>query len=377
MSSPNKEVRTDKIHSTNYSKLGKRGLMKKLAGVGFSAASVSLLTTEDIKAASSDQVPIVIGQRRENPEDPFSKRVPQVKNVPADWYNSLQKARRVKRNAENRYISNSAIAGIGISPGEKPNQSKILIQVYEDRRGSITLPHEIGGVPTKIRSVGEWKAGSCDISELNNWDASSETCYGGYYIYNEDGGDSGTFATEVYDGSDEWGLSAHHVLENQGDRIEDPNDFRIGVTSDEKHCKEDWALFAEDSDVDFTDDIRFNNFSGVTGSFSQDGCSDLCSYEAYCHKVGHTTCNTGFNITDCNTTTYDINTRCTKNYHQNVYSASNSDFEPGDSGSLVYYTSPNNSSYCWAVGLANYEDEFYNNISGVGSWKIKERGYNF
>jgi len=57
------DVKPGKIHNTSYTKLGRRGLMKKLAGFGFSSAAVASLTTDDVKAAASDQVPITVRSR--------------------------------------------------------------------------------------------------------------------------------------------------------------------------------------------------------------------------------------------------------------------------------------------------------------------------
>lgn len=72
------------IHKPHMQKLGRRGLMKKLLGLGFTASTAAAITTEDIKGASSDEVPIVIGHHRVDPDDPSSERVPYKKYVPKD-----------------------------------------------------------------------------------------------------------------------------------------------------------------------------------------------------------------------------------------------------------------------------------------------------
>lgn len=71
--------------------MGRRRLLRTLASVGFAGSALQYLSIEDIKAASSDEVPIVYGFARTDPDDPTTLS-PRKKMVPADWYSDLQHA---------------------------------------------------------------------------------------------------------------------------------------------------------------------------------------------------------------------------------------------------------------------------------------------
>lgn len=226
------------------------------------------------------------------------------------------------------------------------------------------------------------RGSSCNTSELDNWDASTETGYGGYIIHNFSHGDKwGTLGCPVYKDGKTYGLSNHHVLTHDGtlnDTITDATSDHnyIGSTS-EKHCKEDWAVF--DSSIIINSQVRFSDYNSVSGNFTQDGSADLASQNATCTKVGQTTCKTSFDITNSNGITEDYNSKCKRNYHHNFYEGTDSDFDRGDSGSLIYHESPNNSDQSWAVGLASYYHPTFSDsdISGVAAFRITDRGYTF
>lgn len=384
MVNDNTEIDTEEIHSTGYVKLGRRGLTKKLAALGFSTTAAASLTSEDVRAAASDEVPIVVGYKRTDPEDPFSERVRHVEYVPSVWYDGLQRARRAKDVAERRYLSNPGIVGVGVAPGKGTAKSSVL--VFTDRDPAkvagpgreMTLSDAAESVPVEYERV-EGIEAACDVSELDWWDATSEPGYGGYYIYVPDPGVSGTLATEIYDYSGRYGLSAYHVLKNEGNVVEDSYGNTIGTANSEQHCEEDWGLFDVPSGIDLRNEVRFNGHDGVTGSYTKDGTSTLVQQDEYCEKVGHTTCQTWMEVEGVDIT-LEVDGQCWQATHQTYYEASDGDFEGGDSGSLVYNESPDDPDYCWAVSLANYHGTSYYNdhdVWGIGAWRIEDRGYYF
>jgi len=115
MSDKNECVQVGKIHKPHVRKLGRRGLMKKLLGLGFTATTAAGITIDDIRAASSDQVPIVVGMRRKDPEDPFSERVYSKKNVQKTWYERVQKSRKTKDKVAGKLLSRPGILGVGLA----------------------------------------------------------------------------------------------------------------------------------------------------------------------------------------------------------------------------------------------------------------------
>jgi hypothetical protein len=88
--------KAEKIHNNRFSSMGRRQVLKALSVAGVGGLSTAYLTSEDVKAASSDEVPIVYGLKREELGNPKTDLVPMKKNVPADWYNDVQHAEKVR-----------------------------------------------------------------------------------------------------------------------------------------------------------------------------------------------------------------------------------------------------------------------------------------
>lgn len=255
--------------------------------------------------------------------------------------------------------------------------SLLLIDEKNPTSAREHVPESIDGVPVEVRESGRGKpASSCDTSTLRGWNENDSNLYSGYEI-NVDGGASGTNTCIVYDGQTAYGLSNYHVLKDSGNDVNDGVGNSIGTVTDELHCREDWGLYSLD-DVGVAQEVKFSQYDGITGSFTKDGVADLVNSNADCSKVGKRTCKSTFQA-EAYDTQYTVEGDCNTAPHQVYYEAKDADFDEGDSGSLAYHESPDNSSYCWAVSqLAFYYPyRFDHDISGVGAWQITDRGYYF
>lgn len=369
------------IHKPHMQKLGRRGLMKKLLGMGFTVSSAAAITIEDIKAASSDEVPIVVGYRRKDLSDLTSERVPYKKNVPKDWYNQVQKSRRKKNEIADDVRSREGVLGVGLTSIDKSSRPGILVIVDKNKPevGRRNIPTNVGDIPVEITESSRGKPfASCDTSQLRGWSKNNSDLYSGYEINVNGSGDpgSGTNTCVVWDGQSSYGLSCYHVLKDSGNNVADGVGNSVGTVTDERHCREDWALFSLD-DVGWEQKVKFGQYDGITGSFTKDGVADLVNSNAGCSKVGKRTCKSSFEA-EAYDVQYWVEGDCGSAPHQVYYEAQSDDFKQGDSGSLVYHESPDNSSHCWAVSMLAYGRPLNDNdIHGVGAWRITDRGYYF
>jgi trans-2-enoyl-CoA reductase len=91
------------INQKNASRLTRRRVMKLATAAGFSTATAMAMTPADVKAQDSDQVTIsfdISGRKK--------------KTVDADWYDHVQRSKRVRNTIESKYFDRDGINGVGI-----------------------------------------------------------------------------------------------------------------------------------------------------------------------------------------------------------------------------------------------------------------------
>lgn len=134
------------LQNKKTSRLTRRRVMKMAGAAGFGAATAANMTVDDVKAAASDQVTISFD---------ISGRT--KKQVPADWYDQVQRAKKATERIKEKYMGREGIVGIGRDAGGgargngNPSVNVVLdsgSNAKDERRGE--LPERANGTPVKI-----------------------------------------------------------------------------------------------------------------------------------------------------------------------------------------------------------------------------------
>jgi hypothetical protein len=153
--------RSSAVHDEPVGRMGRRRFVNTLAGLGFGALSASLLTVEDVQAASTDEVPIVYGLTRERSSDSEEGDAgpvePRRKTVPADWYDDFRAAVAAHRTLD--VIHREEVASSAVSPGEYGGaNATIRVEITaEEVRGAV--PERVEETPVEVRRVEKTERG--------------------------------------------------------------------------------------------------------------------------------------------------------------------------------------------------------------------------
>lgn len=346
--------------------MGRRRLMKSLVGAGFGASAYHL-TSEDVKAAASDQVPIVYAYARD-PENPSSLKA-RTKNVPADWYNDLQHAFSVHNSKT--FTNLPGVRASWVSPGERGGENASIEVDITDEVARGNAPESVEGVPVKVNKVGEFQTGNCNTKKTDSTVPGSVEC--------DDGDGYATLAPRLYDpaNSDEYFATSNHVFggANGGESLyqadgENGNN-KIG-TVENGYCYMDLAIAtpvnrspAPAIKLEIADEVQ------VSGSYSKAGLSDIKSQGKLMYKVGVTTCSTQGKIKAVDGQTCAYGCRCKDGQ---VKWGTQSHFDDGDSGSVTYHPDPDISDSV-IVGNMNNAVTWWtgeNYVWGTGAYHIKD-----
>ena len=153
-------TRSSAVHDEPVGRMGRRRFVNTLAGLGFGALSASLLTAEDVRAAGSDEVPIVYGLTRDAGRDSGGGSSgdenagavrPRRKTVPADWYDDFRSAVAAHRTLD--VIHREEVASSAVSPGEYGGaNATIRVEITaEEVRGAV--PERVEETPVEVRRV--------------------------------------------------------------------------------------------------------------------------------------------------------------------------------------------------------------------------------
>lgn len=362
------EKKPSDIHSGNNKKLTRRRVMKLATAAGFSATTAATLTADDIRAADSDQVTISFDTEGN------------IKNqVPADWYDWVQRAKEVRQKIYSRHWGKDGIKSIGMSSGEGEDNPHIVVDLdqknnkKEERRGEISERED--GIRIKIREKSNRFSADCDDQT-----ASTSSLPGG--VRSDRGGISCTNGPRFINGSFKdydfgWSIAAHCLSD----------------CSDGDFFDHDGVRFAEVVFVDFERDIAYleprNNAEPVSeivypedhsqsahisGTVSEDGISQLLTENSTIIIWGINGCETlgGINAYNQDRTIEDVAFICA-NYTLTDMLGIGTEFESpdgGDSGTVYFAQNPDGDKF-FAVGSHAASTD-----SGIGgNYAVGGQGY--
>lgn len=376
---------TEKIHNERVSGMGRRRFTKTLLALGFGASTAATLTAEDVKAAASDQVPIVIGYRV---SDGGATHHPVKKNVPADWYNDYQHARQVREREGKALLENPNVKAVSVSPGKYGGRNaRINVSIDAEQPATAdTVPDTVDGVPFEVNHVGGYKLGACNCPSGGNYNTwhSDDTVPGGMKIC-PGNGSYGTLTGWAYRNLNEYFLICNHMYggdgtDHQGESLYQPDCSEDALGEVERgFCSYDVMLVSPTNGhqpvTEYEDATPSEN---ITGYFTASGLGDISAANRQVEKYGCRTGRTNGYIEsgDGWTSFYG----CVPKTGQLEW-GDNSDFDDGDSGSLVYHAAPNSSGgfrndRIWACGVAaartaDWGSAVANFVWGTAAWKLK------
>lgn len=379
------QAETERVHNEQHSGVSRRRLLRTIAaGVG-STATALYINSDDVEAAASDEVPIVIGFESKDPDRPHESFGPVKKNVPADWYNDLQHARQVKAQINENFGKRPDVIGIGVVTGKYGGHSAyieidVLPEHVDTARGE--LPEQVDNVPIEVTASGVPTPDSCNTYDFGSTVPGGVQCEAGI-------GDEpiGTLMSRLYDSSGNHRFcTAQHLFKvsgtnrtnYDGEDLHHPTDAyaRIGEVVS-SHCYDDIVVAAPRNSHSPERRIEDASPSAVNGQFTKDGLADLDAAGENLHKIGRTTCHTSGSIKAIDWTIWS-GYGCLPRDHQ-VKWGSGSDSEGGDSGAAVYHENPNNSSYIWIASVDQYSNDGSGDyVGGTSAYSIKnQHGYHW
>lgn len=150
------EKKPSDIHTKKEHKLTRRRIMKMLTASGVAPAAASRITVDDVKAADSDQIPISLDVDGEYKE-----------NVPADWYDQVKHAEKVRDKIANNHGHRKSILAIGVRAGIRGGENTtIVIDFNEDSdskgKDKDNTPDEREGIEVEKEERQPPKPKNCD-----------------------------------------------------------------------------------------------------------------------------------------------------------------------------------------------------------------------
>jgi len=377
------------IHRKRMGGMTRRRLLKTLTAFGFSASTAAALTSDDVQAADSDQVPISIDHSGKS-----------IVMVDADWYDRLQKTRdnfdamkrdwlpqQGRRNANGRDRNTNSekshgpndehddVIGLFISAGKDNDNPHIIISIDQDSdtkdetRGNI--PERRGGSRIEIEEMDQQKElatvhTDCEDEEVSNPDKIP----GGVRISFAGRDGYGTLTPRIVDGSFDHTYSlatAAHVLSR--DENECGDDF-LG-TSAYHHGNYIGDVVAVDHDLDMA--IVHNSSSWdqpipevwhpadhserwepIEETLTSDGVDYWINNDRQVWKYGVSTCFTTGKVHSRGNTERaynyagpgpDVSTECADYWYECVRWGEFGSIEAGDSGSITFGAHPDRDTF--------------------------------
>lgn len=347
----------NKIKST---KLTKRRLLKALSTAGAGTATLQAMTVDDVKAADSDQVTITMTCGRDIKQ-----------RVPADWYDFLIRARKVKRRLTDNWLSTNShsgnkdgdndVFGVWLDAGKGGSNPHVVVTIDEN---SNTKGETKGKIPERKNDV----AVEVETAEREYETACDPECKdvgdipGGLEVSVEDVSGKGTLGPQAFDYSQNRfvGTTAAHVAsvdntypeENEcGNELIGRNVYhcnrKIGEVDYIDH-KHDVCLIAGDY-VDWIPEIwnpaNHSSRYPITDTATKDGVDFWINKDKQIQKLGRITCYTGGEI-HARGTREDASTfsACADDWYDCVRWGNADDIGAGDSGSVAfgYHTESDN-----------------------------------
>jgi hypothetical protein len=382
------DTRISALHEESVDTMGRRRFVDTLLGLGFSALSASLLSADDVRAASRDEVPIVYGLAR----DDDGNLEPRRKTVPADWYDDFRSAVAAHRTLE--LMDKTEVASSAVAPGEYGGRNaSIQVEVTaEEVRGEV--PEYVEDTPVEVRRV---EAGETRPGEGRSSDESSSSTGPNASSSELDVGDEipgsvpiasenlfGTLAPAMRDPSDgsRYFATANHVFDgtdNRGDPLYllDGGRTEIGSVRS-SYPKSDLVCARPEDGYQPLSRIREESPGRVLGQFTEAGLADLKASGEPLEKIGAKTGHSKGKIQAVDGFTCAYGAICKQGQ---LKWGEQSGFDDGDSGSVNYHADPDDPEAGVLVGGFNnartwWPGEDY--IWGTSAYHITEKhGFTF
>ena len=330
--------------------MGRRRFVETLVGVGFSSGMANALSADDFEDADDDEVPIVYGFVRSDPDDPTSLDA-RTKTVSAGWYDEIKAAfsahRRLELELDGTVVS-SVVPGSFRSGG-----TNLLVEVsHEDLVDRV--PEVVDQVPVVVDvieslrdALGHNDADSASLapgarpSEVGVDIVSGVAC--------SNGNSNATLSAPLYDANDQtrYFVTSNHLYggdgrDNRGEPCyvtpDDGDPIEIG-TVEYGYEREDFVLIRPNDGYVPVAEIQGATPTTVTGGFTRWGLADLKARGSELEKIGATTGHTSGPIKMIDAATCAYGTVCQTGQ---LAWGSEDIFSDGDSGSVAYHPDPEN-----------------------------------
>lgn len=360
--------------------------MKIASSAELGVVGVAHLTSEDIRAADRTQTPVVTGLESKDRSQPYESLEPVKRNVPQDWYDNLQRARKAKQKVVSDHEHKKGIVGIGVRAGiAGGDNADVIVDISgkhaEKRRGEI--PEERNGTPITVRKgprITPDGHSSCDSgnSYCNDYYHGSSIPGGMQCEGTDSSGPVGTLCSPITKSNgDVRFATAGHIFGAAcacGQHFWHPteSDYDVGTVS-AHHCYDDIALIEPENGHSPEREIQDANPSAVQGQFTKSGVADLRRRGEFIKKVGWRSCKTCGKIESEDYTHSGYG--CTPKDGQVKWGEA-TDSKGGDSGAPVYHVNPNNTDHQWIVNISLWSGSF--SAGGTSAWSIyNKHGYIF
>lgn len=368
------------------SKLTRRKLLQAASAAGFGTATISTITVDDVKAADSDEVTISItcdGSRKVR--------------VSSDWYDYLERTRRVKKKMENNWLSSGSnngqkdkhndVMAVWLNAGTGSQNPHLILTIDED---SDTKDETRGDIPEWKNNVRiaveeaerEYKP-ACDPQCKSNLD----TMPGGLSVSIQG---TGTLGPQAYDyNNNKYVLTtAAHVASKNNTFSEDEcGDDLLGKTVD--HCG-DYIGY-----VDYIDHVHdvciieptpnplpeiwnpsdhSDRYGTITDSLSKDGVDYWMNNGRKAFKYGIKTCYTwGYVHARGKKENPGEFGPCTDTWEDCVRWGQYGDLGRGDSGSVAFGADPDSNDF---FAICQNSWRWYDYTTGPAGYAWKnQHGY--
>ncbi|WP_135829129.1 hypothetical protein [Halorussus halobius] len=380
--------RTGAVHDEPVGRMGRRRFVETLAGLGFGALSTALLTPGDVRAASSDEVPVVYGLARGDDEgDADADLRPRRRTVPADWYDDFRSAVAAHRNFD--AVGRDDVASSAVAPGEYGGRNAAIRVEVTAERALGDLPERVEDTPVEVRAVeavderGDDDADRPDEALSSDDPVSSDGGVPGSVAVASDEM-YGTLAPAMTDPSDGSRLfaTANHIYDGSADGgapmfLAGSERERIGSV-EAGFPESDVVAARPTSEFRPLHRIHGGEPGRVVGQFTKEGLADLKARDEPLEKIGVKTGRTSGQIQAVDGLTCAYGAICKRGQ---LKWGNESGFSDGDSGSVNFHPDPENPDAGVLVGGFNNARTWWpgeNYVWGTAAYHVTERhGYTF
>ena len=358
------------VEETDLFNRNRRQLMKYLGSLGLGAATAATLTADDVRAASSGEVPITYAMHR---DDEAGQYIPQKKSVDAAWLNSVTVAHRVHDRRD--FQSRPGVVGTTVRPGSQDGgETEVTVEIAPEAAhregGSIdtvrkNLPTEVDGIPVRAIEAKEPELANCYDDDPYGVNPPAGVKCG------DDDGNWGSLGSPMWnpDNGEFYFCTNYHVFNDpQNDQMHQEGSTAIGDVVD-YDCYDDFVV-CEGINGYYPSTKIVDNDVWTIGWYSASGIDDLASRDEIVTKNGVRTCQTAGKVKGRGHVWVAEDTSCNARYDQ-VKWGNDTDMGNGDSGSTTWnylgdgdaYVLNLNAGWTYTVDMNSY-------VYGTGAYEL-------